>query len=201
MFPQQWRARIWTIPNLISFARLACVPLFLYWMLVTHDDLAAAILLAVLGATDWVDGWIARRFDQGSEFGKVLDPVADRILLVAGAVAVLARGIVPWWVGAIVLFREALIISGTLALALAGARRIDVRWAGKAGTLAIMFALPGFVFLSLSSGMLHTVLVVVTWTFTIGGLILSWIATAEYLMSARQALRDGRASRQTGAEA
>lgn len=201
MIPAAWRERVWTVPNAISFARLACVPLFLYWMLVTKNDLAAAILLATLGATDWIDGWFARRYNQGSELGKVLDPTADRIMLLAGAIAILIRGILPLWVGAIILVREALIIIGTLTLALAGARRIDVKWAGKAGTLAIMFALPGFVFLDLSHGVLHQVLFVVTWLFTIGGLILSWVAFGEYVVTARQALREGRAAARAGGHA
>ena len=84
--------RIWTIPNLISVVRLACVPVFL-WLLWGEDEpIAAAVLLAVLGATDWVDGYIARHFDQGSELGKILDPIADRVLLVAAAVALLVDG-------------------------------------------------------------------------------------------------------------
>lgn len=201
MIPASWRARVWTVPNIISFARLACVPLFLYWMLVTEQDLAAGLLLAVLGATDWIDGWIARRFDQGSELGKVLDPAADRILLLSGAVAVLARGIIPAWLGAVILTREALIIAGTLTLAAAGARRIDVKWTGKAGTLAIMFALPGFVFVSLAQGAALVVLEIITWTFTVGGLVLSWYAFGEYVRTARQALRDGRAASRVGDQA
>ena len=77
---------LWTIPNLISVLRLLAVPWFL-WLLL-HDDrpIAAGILLAILGATDWVDGYIARHFDQGSKIGKILDPIADRVLLIAGAV-------------------------------------------------------------------------------------------------------------------
>jgi cardiolipin synthase len=198
MIPVAWRERVWTVPNLISFARLACVPLFLYWMLVTEQDLAAGLLLGALGATDWIDGWIARRYDQGSELGKVLDPAADRILLLAGAIAVLARGFMPLWVGAIILLREVLIVVGTLTLAAAGARRIDVKWAGKAGTLAIMFALPSFVFLAITTGALHDAFIVIAWSFTIGGLILSWYAFAEYVVAARQALREGRATHGAG---
>lgn len=193
---------VWTIPNAISVARLACVPLFL-WLLMAEDRLVAAgVLLAVLGATDWVDGWIARHFDQGSEVGKVLDPVADRVLLIAAAVALLVEGIVPVWVGVLVLGREAVISAATLALAAAGARRIDVQWAGKAGTLALMFALPGFVILdALDPGAGRTVLAVVTWTFTIGGLILSYYAAARYVPLARTALREGRStSRHEGHE-
>ena len=85
--------------------------------------MAAAVLLGVLGATDWVDGWIARRFDQGSELGKVLDPTADRILLVAAGVGLLIDGAVPLWVGIVVLAREALVSVAVLLLAAAGARR------------------------------------------------------------------------------
>ena len=96
----------------------------------------------MLGATDWVDGYIARHFDQGSEIGKILDPVSDRVMLIAGAVGLLISGDVPLWVGILVLAREAALSVVTLILAAAGARRIDVQWVGKAGTLALMFALP-----------------------------------------------------------
>ena len=123
------RSRILTVPNVISLGRLLCVPVFL-WMLWKPDPArrGAAALLAVLGATDWVDGWIARRYDQGSELGKILDPTADRILLVAAAIALLGEGLptgvdVILWV---ILAREVLIAIATIALALAGARRIDV---------------------------------------------------------------------------
>src|SRR6476646_5338696 len=101
-------ARIFTIPNLISLVRLACAPVFV-WLLVEDELLAAAALLAVLGASDWVDGWIARRFDQGSDLGKVLDPVADRILLLVAAIALIVQGSVPLVVGILVLAREAVV--------------------------------------------------------------------------------------------
>src|SRR5690242_14321450 len=116
--------RIWTIPNLISFARLLCVPVFL-WLLWQDPprEWAAGALLAVLGATDWVDGYIARPSDQGSELGKVLDPTADRVLLLAGAIGLLhldlALGvnIVLW----IVIVREVLVAGATITLGLLGA--------------------------------------------------------------------------------
>jgi cardiolipin synthase len=187
---------VWTIPNAISLARLACVPLFL-WLLLGEDRLVAAgILLAVLGATDWVDGWIARRYDQGSEVGKILDPVADRVLLIAGAVGLLISGDVPLWVGIVVLAREAVLSVVTLVLAAAGARRMDVQWAGKAGTLALMFALPGFLLVSaLEPSTTRDVVEVITWLFTIGGLILSYYAGVRYIPMARDALREGREAR------
>lgn len=187
---------LWTIPNLISVLRLAAVPWFL-WLLL-HDDrpIAAGILLAVLGATDWVDGYIARRFDQGSKFGQIIDPVADRVLLIAGAVALLIDGRVPYWVGIVVLAREALISVATVSLAALGARRIDVQWVGKAGTLALMFALPMFLWLDATApGFGRDVLAVVTWTFTLAGLGLSYYATLGYIPIARAALREGREGR------
>src|SRR5438132_1819508 len=117
------RSRVLTVPNFISFARLLCVPVFLWMLWEPHPARrGAAVLLAVLGATDWVDGWIARHFDQGSELGKILDPAADRVLLVAAAVALLREGLgtgveVILW---IVLAREVLIAIATVLLALAG---------------------------------------------------------------------------------
>ena len=188
---------IWTIPNAISLARLACVPVFL-WLLLGEDRLiAAGILFAVLGATDWVDGYIARHFDQGSEVGKILDPVADRVMLIAGAVGLLASGDVPVWVGVVVLAREAALSVVTLVLAAAGARRMDVQWVGKAGTLALMFALPLFLLVAgLDPSATRDVIEVVTWIFTIGGLALSYYAGALYIPMARTALREGRAARE-----
>lgn len=188
-----WR----TIPNLISLVRLLCVPVFVWLVLGADRPLAAGVLLAILGATDWVDGWIARRYDQGSAIGKVLDPVADRILLIAAAVVLLIDGTVPIWVGVLVLAREAVISVATLVLAAAGARRIDVLWVGKAGTLALMFALPGFLLLSITDGAVHAVLWFSTWCFTIGGLLLSYWAAVQYVPAARGALRDGRITEET----
>jgi cardiolipin synthase len=189
---------LWTIPNLISLLRLLAVPWFLWLLLHEDRPIAAGILLAILGATDWIDGYIARHFDQGSKIGKILDPVADRVLLIAGAVALLVDGSAPRWVLIVVLAREAVISVGTLWLAARGARRIDVQWTGKAGTLALMFALPLFLWLdNTSPGAGHDVLAVVTWGFTIGGLVLSYYAAAGYIPIAREALRDGRAGRTT----
>jgi cardiolipin synthase len=188
---QSAEQRILTVPNLISVARLACVPLFLWLLLARDEKIAAALLLGVLGATDWVDGWIARHFDQGSELGKVLDPTADRILLLCAGIALLIDGSLPLWVGIVVLARELVISIAVLVLAAAGARRMDVQWAGKAGTLALMFALPGFLLADAISE-LRVPILVVTWVFTIGGLVLSYYAAIAYIPQARAALREGR---------
>ena len=196
MEPELRDRGLWTIPNLISVLRLLAIPWFVWLLLHDDEPIQAGILLAVLGATDWVDGYIARRFDQGSNFGKIIDPVADRVLLITAAVVLLIDGTVPRWVGILVLVREAIISIATVSLAALGARRIDVQWVGKAGTLALMFALPMFLWLdNTSPGVGHNVLAVVTWTFTIAGLVLSYYATAGYIPIARAALREGREAR------
>jgi cardiolipin synthase (CMP-forming) len=193
--------RIVTVPNVISVLRLLCVPVFL-GLVWSDREAAAAVLLAVLGATDWVDGWIARHFDQASELGKVLDPTADRILLLAGAVALLTVGL-PTAVNVlliVVLAREVLVAGATLALAAAGARRIDVLWAGKAGTLALMFALPMFLIADASESV-YTFFTVVGWGFAVAGVALGYFAALHYVPAARAALREGRAARDgAGAE-
>jgi cardiolipin synthase len=189
--------RIVTIPNVISLVRLLCVPLFLWLLFGADRRVAAIVLLAVLGATDWIDGWIARHFDQGSELGKVLDPTADRVLLVAAVAALIIDGSVPGWVGVLVIVRELLVSVAVLVLALAGARRIDVQWAGKAGTLALMFALPAFLAADTAAAgsAARDFFLVAAWGFTIGGLILGYYAVVTYIPRARAALREGRAAR------
>jgi len=185
--------RVLTIPNVISVVRLLCAPLFVWLLFGPEDRTAAFVLLAVLGATDWVDGWIARHYDQGSDLGKVLDPTADRILLLTAVVALTVDGAVPTWFGVAVLVREAVISIATLALAMAGARRIDVQWAGKAGTFALMFAFPGFLWVSnLGPGVQRDLLEIATWIVAICGLVLSYYAAAMYVPLARRALREGR---------
>lgn len=194
------RTRIWTIPNLISLARLGCVPWFLYLLWGPERPAAAAWLLAVLGATDWIDGWIARRFDQGSELGKVLDPTADRALLVAAAVALLVEdlpGLVDGFL-VVVLVREIVIAVVTVGLAVAGARRIDVVWAGKAGTLAVMFSLPMFLLADAVDGAWSVVLTIGGWGFGAAGIGLGYAAAAQYVPEARRALAEGRAARRDG---
>lgn len=179
--------RVLTIPNALSFGRLLCAPVFLWLLFGWDDPHAAALLLGVLGVTDFVDGYLARHLHQESELGKVLDPVADRILLIVGVVAILVHGTVPAWVGALALGREVLVAGGTLALLALGAGRIDVTFLGKAGTFAMMVAFPLFLASDPSVGW-HDTARVLAWVCVIPGLILSWYAAARYVPTAREAL-------------
>jgi len=187
--------RILTLPNAISLGRLACVPLFVWLLFGLHRRLASAVLLGGLGATDWVDGWIARRWNQVSTLGKVLDPVADRILLGVAVVAILVDGAVPAWLAVMVIVREGVVSLAALALAALGAKRIDVQWVGKTGTLLLMFAFPLFLAGHVRTWGPHDVVRVLAWACGIAGLAFSWYSAATYVPIATAALRDGRSTR------
>ena len=189
--------RVLTIPNALSLGRLLCVPLFL-WLLFGRDNrVGAAWLLAVLGATDWVDGWVARRFNQVSTVGKVLDPTADRVLLVVGIVAILVDGSVPAWVAVAAIVREVLVSAGVLALAALGARRVDVQWAGKCGTFALMMAFPLFLVANAPDVSWEGPLRALAWGCALVGLAFSYWSLFAYIPLGRAALREGRGDRRS----
>jgi len=191
---QQTSDRILTIPNVITLVRLLCLPVFLWLLFHEENRAAAAWLLGFLGATDFVDGYVARHFHQTSELGKILDPVADRLLFFVGIGGILIDGSVPVWFAWAVLIREVLVTAATLVLAAMGARRIEVTWYGKAGTFGNMFAFP--LFLGSHSTVSYAGLCgFLAWVAGIPGLILSWYAALLYIPLARDALRAGRAAR------
>jgi cardiolipin synthase len=185
------KSGILTVPNLITMVRLACLPVFVWLVFGAGDQGPAAILLAVLGATDWIDGFVARRFHQVSNLGKVLDPLADRLLVGTAVIVIIVHGAVPVWFGVLTLSREALVGGVVLVLAALGAARIDVLWVGKAGTFGLMFAYPSFLIghgtTSWQEGMRTF-----AWVAGGAGLTLAWVAVAAYLGPAKSALRAGR---------
>jgi cardiolipin synthase (CMP-forming) len=192
--------RIWTAPNVITLVRLLCIPVFLWLLFGLHHQTAAAILLAVLGATDWVDGHVARRYHQVSTFGKVFDPTADRVLVATAVIAVIVHGAVPLWFGLATIAREVLVSLMVLLLAALGAARIDVLWVGKAGTFALMFSYPTFLLADGGAGWQDPIRVI-AWVTGLIGLALAWIAAASYVPPARTALREGRAARRSRSNA
>jgi cardiolipin synthase len=182
---------ILTVPNAITMVRLLCLPVFVWLVFGAKEQTAAAIVLAVLGATDWVDGYVARRFHQVSTVGKVLDPTADRLLVGTAVVVIIIHHAVPLWFGVITLVREALVGLLVLVLAGLGAARIDVLWVGKAGTFGLMFAYPAFL-LGHGTASWQDPIRAFAWVAGIGGLTLAWIAAAAYVRPARAALAAGR---------
>jgi len=194
--PRTGEDRIFTVPNGITALRLACLPLFV-WLLVRDGRsgwFAAAVLLGVLGATDGVDGYVARHFRQVSAAGKVLDPLADRLLLAVAAISIIAVGAVPAWVAVMALAREAVVAVGFLVVAIAGGRRMNVRWVGKAATFALMCALPLFVAGHSTIGW-HGAAEDLGWVCAVPALLLGWYAVATYVEPARHAMAEGRRER------
>ena len=185
--------RILTVPNLISLARLLSVPVFLWLLFARENRAAAAVVLGVLGATDWIDGYVARRFDQVSNLGAILDPVADRVVLVVGVLAIMIDGSVPVWFGSLTLVREVLISVAVLALAALGARHVvDVNWFGKAGTFGLYFAYP-LLLMGHSTVSWAPTAEVLGWAFGIVGLVLAYYAAILYVGPGLAALREARA--------
>ena len=188
--------RILTVHNVITVVRLAMLPVFLWLLFAQEDRAKAAALLAVLGVTDFLDGYIARHFHQESDLGKVLDPVADRLLFFVGVGGILIDGSVPTWFAMAVLVREALVAGATLALAALGARRIEVTWFGKAGTFFLMIAFPLFLAAESTLGWADQA-ETLAWIAGIPGLVLSWYSAALYVPLARRALDESRGDRGT----
>ena len=189
--------QILTVPNLITLARLLCLPVFVWLLLGQENPLAAGALLGVLGATDWVDGWYARRFNAVSNIGKIFDPVVDRLLFFVSIVAIIIAGSAPLWFCIAVLAREVALSLATLVLASLGARRIDVTWIGKAATFGLMFAFPGFIWAS-TDWVLQPFFEIAAWACALPALAASYYAAALYVPIGLRALRDGREARATG---
>lgn len=188
-----WRDEVFTWPNLISVVRLGCIPVFV-WLLLSQDQrLGAAWLLAALGATDWVDGWIARRFNQVSEVGKVLDPTADRLMFLVAITTMMIDDSVPLWFAVATLAREFVISGCALLLAALGARKIDVTWWGKTSTFGLMVAFPLFL-------VSHTEVFwadgaeIVAWSVGVPSLVLHYFAAWAYIPLALNALNEGRSA-------
>lgn len=192
--PEAGLDRVFTVPNAVTALRLACIPVFVWLLFGAHRQTAAAVVLALLGATDWVDGYLARRWHQVSTVGKVLDPVADRALTVTAVVSIIVYGAVPLWFGVATLAREALVSVTVIVLAGLGAERIDVLWVGKAGTFGLLFAYPAFLLADGTASWQQPVKVV-AWGAGSVGLALAWVAAASYIPHARRALAAGRAAR------
>jgi cardiolipin synthase (CMP-forming) len=187
--------RVLTVPNVITVVRLCCIPVFLWLLFGLENRYAAAVLLGALGATDWVDGYVARRFDQVSELGKVLDPTADRLLFIVCVGGIIVDGSAPLVFSLLVVIRE-VAIGGTLAiLSLLGMKRFDVSWWGKAGTFGLMLAFPLFLLGSAGDGAINTFFWVCGWLAGIPALLFSYYAAITYIPMMRQSLAEGRRAR------
>jgi cardiolipin synthase len=173
--------RIRTVPNLISLLRLLGIPLFLYLFLVAGSDVAALVVLAVGGTSDWVDGWVARRLGQVSRLGELLDPVADRLYILATLLAFTVRDVVPWPFTAALLAREVVLGVAYLALRRRGHGPPPVHYLGKAATFILLAAFP-VLLLAAAVPVTAEVAGAIGWGLAWWGLALYWAAGALYLV-------------------
>jgi cardiolipin synthase (CMP-forming) len=186
--------RYLTLPNAFTLLRLCCIPLFLYLLFGRDNRAAAAWLLGGLGATDWVDGWLARRLGQTSEFGKAFDPTTDRLLFIVAITGIIIDGSAPLWLAWAVIVRE-VVVGGVIAIStlVFGMKRFDVLWLGKTATFALMFSFPAFM-LGASDFPGHSVFHIFAWIFGVPGLILSYYTAWLYIPVIRAALHEARRS-------
>jgi cardiolipin synthase len=162
---------VWTLPNAISFARILLMPLCA-WLIASGRLGVGVVLTAMVGSTDWVDGWLARRTGTVSRLGQVLDPLADRLLIASIAVALLMRGALPWLAVVLLVGRDVLLLAGFRLLLRRGVRPPEVLWLGKATTMVLLVALPALV--------LGETEVLVAPVFRVGGLLLLWLGIVLY---------------------
>jgi cardiolipin synthase (CMP-forming) len=181
--------RVATFPNLLSVSRLALLAGF-FLALFGSERVLAAVLLALAGTTDFLDGYVARRFNQVSTIGKMLDPTVDRLVVGGAVLASVVYGAIPVWLAAAVLAREALTSAMVLLVAALAGRRIDVIFIGKAGTFGLMCALPLLV-LGDGAGAGWHVVRVVGYAIALSAFALSCLATLRYLPVVRRSLAAG----------
>src|SRR6516162_2499663 len=181
------RDRIFTVPNAISVARLAGLPVFLWLVLGPQADWWAVALLILAGISDWLDGKLARAWNQQSQLGQVLDPAADRLYIAATLAGLAIRGVIPWWLVALLVSRELVVGVALLVLRHYSIAPLQVSFVGKTATLCLLYAFP-LLFLVSHSGPAAVTARVIGWAFAIWGTALYWWAAVLYLRQARQVI-------------
>lgn len=178
-------ARVWTVPNVLSIARLLGVPVFLWLVLVPEADLWALVVLAFAGVTDWLDGKIARAWNQISRLGVILDPMADRLYIFAAVLGLVVRDVVPVWLLVVLVVRDVFIVAALPVLRHHGYGQLPVNFAGKAATLCLLYSFP-LLFVADYAGPLSIAAQVTGWAFAIWGTGLYWWAGGLYAIQTWQ---------------
>ena len=181
-------SRVWTVPNLLSMVRLAGVPVFLWLVLGPEADAWALALLMVSGVTDYLDGYLARRLNQTSQLGQILDPVADRLYILAVVIGLALRDIIPWWVALVLPLRDLLLWGLVPLLRTRGFSALPVHFLGKAATFNLLYAFP-LLLLGDGDGVVATLAKVFGWAFAWWGIGLYWWAGVLYAYQVFKLLR------------
>ncbi len=180
-------SRVWTVPNALSFLRLALVPVFLVFIVLGEDVLALAVLV-FSSLSDYLDGVIARRFDQVTRLGQLLDPAADRLFIFAALIGLAVRGIVPFWLAAVIIGRDLVLLVLGIILANYGYGPLPVHHLGKVATFCLFYGIP-----ILMIGQAFPDAAWLTnplgWAFAIWGAFLYWWAGVVYLIETFRVIR------------
>jgi cardiolipin synthase len=172
--------RVWTVPNALSFLRLLGVPLFLWLLLGPHADAWALGVLALSGFTDWLDGVLARKLNQTSRLGALLDPAADRLYILSSLIGLVLRHVIPLWLALVIVGRDVVLGLCLPLLRRAGYAPPAVHYLGKAATFSLLYAFP-FLLLGTYHGTAAAVARAIAWGFTIWGTGLYLLAGVLYL--------------------
>jgi len=169
-----------TIPNMLSMLRLAAVPVFL-WLLLSNQNGAALILLASAGLTDYLDGFFARKFNQVTRLGQLLDPAADRLYIISTLIGMTVAGHVPLWLTLVIVARDVMLLVVYPVLASAGYGPLPVHYLGKAGTFALLYAFPLLLLAHVWQDA-NLVITPIAWAFALWGVGLYWWAGGIYIL-------------------
>ena len=182
-------SQVWTVPNLLSALRLLGVPVFLWLVLGPEEDTIALVVLMLSGVTDYLDGYLARRLQQTSRLGEILDPVADRLYILAVVIGLAFRDIIPWWMAIALPARDAFLWCLVPFLRTRGYSALPVHYLGKAATFNLLYAFP---LLLLGDGdvVFAELARVFGWAFAIWGIGLYWWAGLLYAWQVRKLLAD-----------
>ena len=176
---------IWTVPNVLSFIRLLALPI-VYLDLVNGHHLRAAILLGIFSATDWLDGYVARRFDQVTKLGQLLDPFSDRLLVVVVGIGMVQADLIPLWALLVVVVRDVAVLGGGILMVARKIQPPPVTKIGKLATFGLMFALPTFILASVlgdGASAPHGLTRTLAWVQFISATTLYWIAAGQYAVA------------------
>ena len=182
--------RIVTVPNVLSIARLVLIPVFL-WLLGTAQFGWALVVVIVSSLTDFVDGYIARKFNQVSRVGQLLDPAVDRLFIFSTLIGLAWQQLLPWWLVIVIVLRDVALAVLGIVLANNGYGPLPVHHLGKVATFALLFALPTLV-LSAAVPVLAPVSDPVGWALALWGAFLYWWAGAIYLIETIRLVRIAR---------
>ena len=179
--------RVLTVPNLLSFLRIASIPVFVVLIVDRDTTFSGILVFAAVAWTDWIDGFLARRLGQVSDLGKILDPTADRLAIAAGLIALAVRGAFPWWAALVILARDAAVLAVGMGLFLRRRVRLEVRSIGKVATFSLMAAVTWISWGNLGYALDDTALAL-GWVCLGAGIVEYYVAAALYVGDLRRAL-------------